>query len=38
MRKILFETSYTKRNGETIPRPFSKKLKFNIYQQPKVLY
>ena len=30
MRNIFLEKSYTKYTGETIPRPFSKKLKFSI--------
>ena len=30
MRNIFLEKSYTKFNGETIPRPFTEKLKLNI--------
>ena len=30
MRNIFLEKSYTKCGGETIPRPFSKKLKLSI--------
>ena len=30
MRNIFFEKSYTKRGGENIPRPFSKKSKVSI--------
>ena len=30
MRNIFVEKSYTKCDGETIPRPFSKKLKLSI--------
>ena len=30
MRNIIFEKSYTKCGGETIPRPFSKKPKLSI--------
>ena len=30
MRNIFLETSYTKFDGETIPRPFTEKLKLNI--------
>ena len=30
MRNIFLEKSYTKFDGETIPRPFSEKLKLNI--------
>ena len=30
MRNIFLEKSYTKGGGKTIPRPFSKKLKFSI--------
>ena len=30
MRNIFLETRYTKRDGETIPRLFSKNLKLNI--------
>ena len=30
MRNIFVEKSYTKRGGETIPRPFSKKSKLSI--------
>ena len=30
MKNIFFEKSYTDCGGETIPRPFSKKLKLNI--------
>ena len=30
MINIFLEKSYTKGGGETVPRPFSKKLKFNI--------
>ena len=29
MRNIFLEQSYTKCGGDTIPRPFSKKSKFN---------
>ena len=37
---MFLEKSYTKCDGETIPRPFSKKLKLGIPldQQSKVLY
>ena len=40
MKKIFFEKSYTKCNGETIPRPFSKKskLSMSLNQYSKVLY
>ena len=40
MRNIFLEKSYTKCDGETTPRPFSKKLKLSISldQQSKVLY
>ena len=40
MRNIFLETSYTKCDGETIPRPFSKKAKASISldQSSKVLY
>ena len=31
MRNVSLEKSYTKCNGETSPRPFSGKLKLNIY-------
>ena len=31
MRNIFFEKSYTKCGGKTIPRPFFKKSKLNIY-------
>ena len=39
-RNIFLEKSYTKCDGETIPRPFSKKSKLSISldQLPKVLY
>ena len=39
MRKIFLEKSYTKCGGETIPRPFSQKLKLSISlnQLPRVL-
>ena len=30
MRNIFAERSYTKRGGETLPRPFSKKSKLSI--------
>ena len=30
MKNIFLEKSYTKYSGETIPRPFSKKLKLSI--------
>ena len=30
MRNIFHEKSYTKHGGETIPKPFSKKIKFSI--------
>ena len=30
MRNIFLEKSYTKFDGETIPRPFTEKLKLNI--------
>ena len=30
MRNIFLEKSYTKYGGETIPRPFSKKLKLSM--------
>ena len=30
LRNIFLETSFTKCRGETIPRPFSKKLKLSI--------
>ena len=30
MRNIFLEKSYTKCGGETVPRPFSKKLKLSI--------
>ena len=38
-RKIFLEKSYTKRGGKTNPRPFHKKLKFNmsLNQQPEML-
>ena len=38
--KFCFEKSYSKCDGETSPRPFSKKIKLNISldQQSKVLY
>ena len=32
MRKFFLEKSYKKYGGETIPRPFSKKLKLSISQ------
>ena len=32
VRNIFLEKSYTKFDGETIPRPFSEKLKLNISQ------
>ena len=40
MRNIFAEKSYTKCGGETIPRPFSKRLKLSIFldQESKVLY
>ena len=40
MRNIFHEKSYTKCDGETIPRPFSKKSKLSISlgQESKVLY
>ena len=40
MAKKFLQKSYTKRGGESIPRPFSKKSKFSISldQQPKFLY
>ena len=40
IRNIFIEKSYTKCDGETIPRPFSKnsKLSISLGQQPKVLY
>ena len=40
MRNIFLEISYTKHDGETIPRPFSKKSKLGISldQYSKVLY
>ena len=31
IRNILLEKSYTKCGGDAIPRPFSKKLKLNVY-------
>ena len=31
MRNIFLEKSYTERDGETSPRPFSEKLKISIY-------
>ena len=39
MRNIFLEKSFTKVGGETITRPFSKKLKLSIYldQQSQVL-
>ena len=39
MRNIFVKESYVKCTGETIPRPFSKKLKLKIFldQQCKVL-
>ena len=40
MRNIFAETSYAKWDGETIPRPFSQKLKLSVSrdQYSKVLY
>ena len=40
MRNVFLENSYTKSGRETIPKPFSKKLKFSISldQWSKVLY
>ena len=40
MRNIFLEKSYTKFDGETSPRPFSKKLKLSISldQKSKALY
>ena len=40
MRNIFLEKLYTKCGGETIPRPFCKKLKLSrsLTQQSKVLY
>ena len=40
MRSFFLEKSYTKCGGETIPRPFSGKLRLRIslYQYSKVLY
>ena len=40
LRNIFLEKSYTKYGGETIPRPFYKKLKLSIFldQYSKVLY
>ena len=40
MRKIFFENSYIKCDGETSPIPYSEKLRLNIFldQQSKVLY
>ena len=40
LRNIFLEKSYTKCGGETIPRPFSKKLKLSISldQYSKVSY
>ena len=40
MRNIFLEKSYTKCGGETISRPFSKKLKLSmsLHQYSKVLY
>ena len=40
MRNVFLEKSYTKCDGETIPRPFSKKSKLSIFldQHSKVLY
>ena len=40
MRNIFLEKLYTKCGGETIPRPFSEKLKLSISQDQlsKVLY
>ena len=40
LRKYVLEKSHTKYDGETIPRPFSKKSKLSIFldQRSKVLY
>ena len=40
MRNIFVEKSYIKCDGETVPRPFSKKPKLSIplHQKSKVLY
>ena len=40
VRIFFLEKSYTKYDGETIPRPFSQKSKFNIRldQQSEILY
>ena len=40
MRNIFVEKSYIKCDGETVPRPFSKKTKLSIplHQKSKVLY
>ena len=39
MRIIFVEKSYTKCDGETVPRPFSKtKLSIPLHQKSKVLY
>ena len=40
VRNIFLETSYTKYDGETSPRPFSEKLKLSISldQESKVSY
>ena len=40
MRNIFVEKSYTKCDGETVPRPFSKKPKLSIplHQKSKVQY
>ena len=40
MKNIFVEKSYTKCDGETVPRPFSKKPKLSIplHQKSKVLY
>ena len=38
MRNIFVEKSYIKCDGETVPRPFSKKPKLSIPLQSKVLY
>ena len=40
MRRIFLEKSYTKCDGKSIPRPFSKKskLKISLDQESKVLY
>ena len=40
MRNMFLEKFYAKLDGETVPRPFSKKLKLSIFfdEQSKVLY